>query len=167
MLTGGQRIAQLTRLRVEDVTADKIVLFDRKGRPGRSARAHQLPLTEAVAAALVECKPCGEYALSTNQGATPISSDTLSRWSREAVGDQIPGFALKRVRSGVETLLAASHVSQDTRGRLQSHGIHGVQARHYDGYDYLAEKTAALEKLHRMLTQATAGNVRLLRPASG
>ena len=79
----------------------------------------------------------------------------------------VPGFTLKRVRSGVETLLAANRVSHDIRGRLQSHGIHGVQARHYDGYDYLAEKTAALEKLHRMLTQTTSGNVRLLRPAGG
>ena len=167
LLTGGQRVAQFVRLRVSDITDGKIVLFDQKGRPGHAARVHTLPLTAAAAKALAECRPTGDCALSTHGGRDHISADSLSRWASGFVGDTIPGFTLKRVRSGVETLLAANRVSQDIRGRLQSHGIHGVQARHYDGYDYLAEKTAALEKLHRMLTQTTSGNVRLLRPAGG
>ena len=45
-----------------------------------------------------------------------------------------------RIRSGVETLLAANGVSQEVRGHLQSHGLTGVQARHYDGHDYMPEK---------------------------
>jgi hypothetical protein len=32
---------------------------------------------------------------------------------------------------------------------LQSHGLTGVQARHYDGHDYLPEKRMALETLAR------------------
>ena len=35
---------------------------------------------------------------------------------------------------------------------MQSHGIGGVQDRHYDDYDYLEEKRAALETLYRRLT---------------
>lgn len=56
-----------------------------------------------------------------------------------------------RIRSGVETLLASARISSDIRGRLQSHGISGVQSRHYDGHDYLAEKRQALETLLRLL----------------
>jgi len=124
---------------------------------------HTIPLTEAAEKALAECQPAGEYALSTTRGVKPISPDALSRWAAEVVGDNIPDFTIKRVRSGVETLLAAAGVSQDIRGRLQSHGIHGVQARHYDRHDYLAEKLAALEALYRVLTQAPSDNVRQLR----
>jgi hypothetical protein len=33
------------------------------------------------------------------------------------------------------------------RGHLQSHGITGVQYRHYDGHDYMPQKRQALEVL--------------------
>jgi predicted dienelactone hydrolase len=36
---------------------------------------------------------------------------------------------------------------------LQSHGITGVQATYYDGYDYLDEKRESMELLHRLLTK--------------
>jgi hypothetical protein len=67
------------------------------------------------------------------------------------VSDTIDGFQLKRIRSGVETLLASSGVSREIRGHLQSHGLSGVQARHYDGHDYMPEKRSALEILAREL----------------
>jgi len=59
----------------------------------------------------------------------------LSAWAKE-VPHRIEDFQAKRIRSGVETLLTSAKVSSDIRGRLQSRGISGVQARHYDGYDY-------------------------------
>ena len=71
------------------------------------------------------------------------------------MGDAIDGFQLKRVRSGVETLLAANRVSREIRGHVQSHGLTGIQARHYDGHDYMPEKREALDLLARELTRAT------------
>jgi hypothetical protein len=127
------------------------VLYDGKGRPGRPPRPHVVPLTKAAAKALAGCKPKGEYALSTDGGETHIAATTLSAWAVEAARDIIEEFQAKRIRSGVETLLAAARVSQEIRGRLQSHGIAGVQARHYDGHDYLEEKRAALEALQKAL----------------
>jgi hypothetical protein len=41
--------------------------------------------------------------------------------------------------------LAAQGVSREVQGHLQSHGLTGVQARHYDGHDYMREKCRALE----------------------
>jgi hypothetical protein len=80
----------------------------------------------------------------------------LSDWAIEAAQNDIEDFQAKRIRSGVETLLASAGVSQDIRGRLQSHGIGGVQTRHYDGHDYLSEKRTALEILFRVVDQRTA-----------
>jgi hypothetical protein len=38
-------------------------------------------------------------------------------------------------------------VSSDARKHIQSHGLGGVQQRHYDKYHYMPEKLAALESL--------------------
>ena len=172
LLTGGQRIEQLVSLQTNNINPDSITLFDGKGRPGKAPRPHTVPLISLAAAALKECNPQGTYALSTidegdrkdgsprsaSKGDTHLSSITLSHWAIEAAAG-IPGFATKRIRSGVETLLASKGISSEIRGRLQSHGIAGVQARHYDGHDYMAEKRRALNALFKALEQPDASNV--------
>ena len=165
LLTGGQRIAQLVRLKCSDIQPDSIVLTDGKGRPGKPARPHAVPLIPAARLALEALNPAGEWAISTDGGITHLAPTTLSNWAVEAVGDQIEAFNTKRIRSGVETLLASVRVSSETRGRLQSHGIMGVQARHYDGHDYMAEKLEAVETLYRLLTNTSASVVPLRKKA--
>ena len=151
LLTGGQRIEQLVNLRTVNVGTESILLFDGKGRPGHAARPHTVPLLEEAQRALAECDPAGTYALSTDSGKTHVAASTLSDWAADAARGVVDDFQAKRIRSGVETLLASAGVSQDIRGRLQSHGIGGVQARSYDGHDYLAEKLKALEILYKLL----------------
>lgn len=163
LLTGGQRIEQLVNLRTENVSSNSITLFDGKGRPGKPPRPHTVPLIPHAAAALLECQPQGTYAISTDKGVTHLAATTLSAWAVEASGQ--PDFRAKRVRSGVETLLASARISSDIRGRLQSHGISGVQARHYDGHDYVEEKRQALETLFRLLDAPEASNVVQLKTA--
>lgn len=152
LLTGGQRIEQLVRLRWADVRADSITIHDTKGRPGRGPRAHTVPIIKAVLRDLQGFERVGDHVFSTTKGVKPISGTTLSGWAAQAVGDAIEGFQLKRVRSGVETLLAANRISREIRGHVQSHGLTGIQARHYDGHDYMLEKREALELLAGELT---------------
>jgi hypothetical protein len=71
-------------------------------------------------------------------------------WAKE-MPHGIADFQLKRVRSGVETALAAARVSKDDRGHLQSHGLTGVQAKHYDDHDYIEQKREALLALFSLL----------------
>ncbi len=165
LLTGGQRIAQLVRLKCSDIRPDSIVLTDGKGRPGKPARPHAVPLVPAARLALEALSPAGEWAISTDGGITHLAPTTLSNWAVEAVGDQIEAFNTKRIRSGVETLLGGVRVSKETRGRLQSHGIMGVQDRHYDGNEYLDVKLEALETLYRLLTDHLADVVPLRKVA--
>jgi integrase len=154
LLTGGQRIEQLVRLRWADVRADSITIYDAKGRPGQGPRAHTVPLTKSAARDLQAVQRVGDHAFSTTRGVKPISGTTLSGWAAQVVGDAIKDFQLKRVRSAVETRLAANRISREIRGHLQSHGLTGVQARHYDGHDYMLEKREALEVLARDLNGA-------------
>ncbi len=41
--------------------------------------------------------------------------------------------------------------------QIQSHGLGGVQQRHYDRHDYMLEKRAVLQKWGRQLDLITAG----------
>jgi integrase len=160
LLTGGQRIEQLCNLLTVNVASDAITLSDGKGRPGKGARPHTVPLIESASTAMQEINPVGAYAISLNGGKSRLGERTISDWAC-AAGAGITDFQAKRIRSGVETLLASARISTDTRGRLQSHGISGVQARHYDGHDYLSEKREALETLFNMLETVTAKVIQL------
>lgn len=44
-----------------------------------------------------------------------------------------------------KTLTGEAGLSKDLRDRLQNHALHDVSSRHYDKYDYLNEKRAAME----------------------
>jgi len=60
----------------------------------------------------------------------------------------------------VETPMAGAGISMEVRAQLQSHGLGGVQNRHYDRHRYMAEKVNALRGL---LTRAESSNVARLQ----
>ena len=151
-LTVGQRIEQLARLRKQDATDDSITLYDAKGR-GQVKRAHVVPLTNCAREALNVLNTGKEYLLSRT-GTKPIDATGLSRLAQKLAAAE--GFQLKRVPSGVETLLAERRVSQQIRGRLHSHGVSGVQLKHYNAHDYLPEKLAALRLFEAALNRTDA-----------
>jgi hypothetical protein len=161
LLTGGQRVAQLCRLLAQDVADEFITIYDGKGRPGKPPRQHVVPLVDAAKKELAACAKNAPFMLSTNGGRTSIGSGNLGKWAVEALDGKIPNFQLKRVRSGVETVLASARIPREYRGRLQSHGISGVQAVHYDGYDYLDEKRESLEILFGLITQVQQPHTRV------
>ena len=171
LLTGGQRIEQLRQLIRSNVGEGAITLLDAKGRTGRGARLHTIPLLPAAREALntlLALNP-GEFPLSVDGGASPVSAKAIADWAKDAAAgvDWVPAdkpvgqFQAKRIRSGVETALASLRVSQETRGHLLSHGVTGVQAVSYDGHDYAPQKLEALETLHRFLTETSASVVHI------
>jgi hypothetical protein len=138
LLSGAQRTAQLVRLQAGEVGADSFKILDPKGKRSHP-RVHLLPLTDPMRTEIRRLPDTG-FVMSTDGGAT-----------RAGIED----FQLKRVRSGVETMLAEAGVSLHTRGQLQSHGVGGVQERNYDAYEYLPEKLQALRVLMRALEPAS------------
>jgi integrase len=171
LLTGGQRIEQLRQLVRANVGEGAITLLDAKGRTGRGARPHTIPLLPAAREALntlLALNP-GEFPLSVDGGASPVSAKAIADWAKDAAtglewvptDKPVGQFQAKRIRSGVETALASLRVSQEIRGHLLSHGVTGVQAASYDGHDYAPQKQEALETLHRFLTETSASVVHL------
>lgn len=162
LLTGAQRVAQLARVENKHIKDGVLQLFDSKGKR-TSPRPHLLPITKPVRNELARLAPSG-FLLSTDAGTTPMHPTSLSAWASElAARAGIEDFQLKRVRSGVETELARLGIPLHIRGQLQSHGISGVQATHYDAHEYLDEKRNALDALYGALEATETKKVTQLR----
>lgn len=152
LLLGGQRIAQLARLKESDITLESgvIRLRDSKGRDG-VARDHLLPLTARVRKVLdsmMRIHSAEGWVFTTN-GLASLRPETVSKevanysaWLEE--NQKVAPFSARDIRRTCETRLAEMGVSKDIRAQLLSHGISGVQAKHYDRYSYLPEKREAL-----------------------
>ena len=160
---GGQRAQQTARVRLADVNGD-IRLLDPKGRR-EQPREHWLPLLgrakRIVTARVKAAREVGdEYLFQSVDSKTGACAHVRSETMNEAVktardaatraghrwSESAEGFTLKDLRRSSETLLAKLGVSRDDRAQLLSHGLGGVQARHYDRHEYMAEKRAALIK---------------------
>ena len=161
LLLGGQRPQQLIRATARDLDLDgrTLTLHDGKGRR-RQARLHVLPLTDATATLLQELLKLNRDApsLFSTDGKTSPSIATLSKAVSEisaqllAQGQSRAPFQLRDLRRTTETHLANLGVSKDIRAQLLSHGLGGVQDRHYDRHSYLPEKRDALTRWERHLS---------------
>ncbi|MEN1957228.1 tyrosine-type recombinase/integrase [Luteimonas changyuni] len=162
LLTGSQRQEMLARATEADIDPDAISfrLWDHKGRRSQP-RVHDVPLIPAAMEALdaMRTPRVGPYLFTATNGASGQSNSTM----RDAVkavnkamseAGELTGepFTASDLRRTVETRLSAAGVSMEDRGYLQSHGLGGVQARHYDRHKRLKETREALELLHKLAT---------------
>lgn len=163
LLTGGQRIAQLSRVTITEWDADSqtILILDGKGRRQRPRR-HYVPLTPAAVQCMADMrgKGLGPYIFTADHGVSGAQYFVFSRRLAAVVAEmmeagELPGgkFTPGDIRRTVETRLAAAGQSSDARAHLQSHGLGGVQARHYDRHEYGDEKRKALDLLLQIMTQ--------------
>lgn len=152
LLTGGQRMAQLLRATVADWQPDShtLRLFDSKGRR-LQPRIHLLPVGP-LAANIVSARVAQA---GKNKQLFSLDPQTPGkRVKKVCIAQEIdPPFNLRDLRRTVETKLASLKVSKDTRAQVLSHGIGGVQDKHYDMHAYTEEKHAALVLWEDWLTQ--------------
>lgn len=165
LLTGGQRIAQLIRLQWSDHDHDantgtgSVRLLDIKGRR-RLPRVHLVPLLPRMAKDLATLRGdgAGPHLFSLTGGKAPATYDEFRGIIDPVVASMVSAeelaspFTPGDLRRTVETRLAALGLSEEVRGHLQSHGLSGVQKRHYNFFEYDAEKRAAVEALLHLLT---------------
>jgi integrase len=166
LLLGGQRPMQLLRVKRADLdlTAATIALYDGKGARSQPRR-HVLPLVKDAAAILERRldQSGRDVPLFSTDKQTAMRHETLSALvtdisAKMVKAEESPeGFQLRDLRRTAETMLASLKVSSDIRAQLQSHGLGGVQARHYDKHSYSLEKKQALEKWARHLAKLKAG----------
>lgn len=174
---GGQRLAQVLRVTASDVDLERgtIVLMDPKGRR-EVARKHVLPLTDDAARLLAAINKVRRAEWLFGDKLAPTSPDTVARKGVDLLAeaqrniaerkkDQAPArpkLEPRDLRRTAETMLAAMGISKDVRAQLLSHGLGGVQGRHYDQHDYMPEKRRALEAWQSRLNALATG-----KPAAG
>jgi len=173
---GGQRPSQLLRVRLVDLdlSARTITLYDPKGARAQP-RTHILPAPDA---ALFILKSLADKAtalpangdgksplLFTSDGHRGLRVETVSALVNSLASEMLvtkelrERFELRDLRRTCETMLAALGVSSDIRAQVQSHGLGGVQARHYDRHNYMAEKRSTLETWNQHLQALVGGRV--------
>lgn len=157
MYLGGQRPTQVLRLtpQMVDASGATLTLLDPKGRNRHAnPRRHVLPihadLVPALRARLAQAERMESPLFSTN-GRVPLRKETVALLvgeiakAMQAASELERGpFSMRDLRRTAETHMAALGVSSDVRAQIQSHGLGGIQARHYDRHDYMPEKRAAL-----------------------
>jgi integrase len=171
---GGQRPTQLLRVRLVDLdlNARTITLYDPKGARTQP-RTHVLPVPDAAVSMLSNLVDKATALPSNGDGKSPLlfTSDghrglrveTVSALVNSLASEMLTtkelreGFELRDLRRTCETMLAALGVSSDIRAQVQSHGLGGVQARHYDRHSYMAEKRVTLETWNQHLHALVSG----------
>ena len=156
LFAGGQRMAQLVRATVADFDAEAgtLRLFDPKGKR-TTAREHLLPLgpnSIAIVKTLTSQRHSADAPLFN--ASERAAGDRVSEISSTMAGEP---FNLKDIRRTCETMLAGMGITKDVRAQLLSHGISGVQAAHYDRYEYMNEKRNALNAWEKRLEEIVAG----------
>jgi integrase len=141
------------RLHVLPVQGRALALFKRRLSVLDGAGAAAEAKTALTAARKPEPTDLAKRAcglLFSHDFRSSVRGETLSTAVAElsttllASKDVTAPFRLSDIRRTAETLLAGLGVSSDVRAQLQSHGLGGIQTRHYDRHSYMAEKRAAL-----------------------
>ncbi len=165
ILLGGQRYSQLIRATVRDYQDGEITLYDPKGKR-TTPRKHILPVQGAAKVLLDELAErsalLGTDLLFTITGAGPALLDNASHYVTKLsaamvdADEAVESFCLSDIRRSAETILAGKlRISKDDRAQLLSHGISGVQEKHYDRSGHMDAKAEALAKWERWLAQDT------------
>lgn len=169
VLTGGQRQQQLLRLTLSEVDFDSkyMVLKDSKGRR-EEPRRHIVPLLPEAINIIKSMMP-QKYIFSCNGGVSPVDISYIQKIVRMVSTDMVNSgevaepFSAGTIRATIESRLIARpyKVTSDVLAQLLSHGLGGVQQRHYQHHDFFDEKLEALIKLYSMVTNKEQNVIQL------
>lgn len=161
VITGGQRQKQLSRVTQADIDRDAMTmtLMDPKGRRDQP-RVHTIPLLPEALKLIDGITGAGEFVFSTDGGKSPMGASYISDIAKAVCADmekaeELEGvpFTGGTIRATIETRLMKTpyRISSDILARLLSHGLGGVQARHYAHDSMHEEQLEALQRLWRMV----------------
>jgi len=156
----GQRSEEISRITDSAYDRDKAMLnwdMTKNGRP------HSIPLPHQAVAILNDLAPTGHgfYFPHRIHPDRPATSDIFARIIDEFIAETgIPHFTPRDLRRTWKTLAGDAGIPKDMRDRLQNHAQGGdVSSRHYDRYDYLPERRAAMARWAAYLDLVIAGKV--------
>ncbi len=142
----GQRVQEITNLRAEQYNRMRRCL---EWQDTKSGRAHVLPLPKQAIGLLESIEPNehGWFFPSKDDPKRPthyLRLQAINRCYVLRTGKR--DFSPRDFRRTWKTLAGFAGISKTDRDRLQNHAMGDISSRHYDRYDYLEEKRAAMAK---------------------
>src|SRR5579859_1166293 len=160
MMATGQRVQEILCLTSRHYDARERLFFWDKTKNGLP---HSLPLPK-VAAHILDELPLNEFGLyfphrtSRERHVLHTGPNKLcTLYARETCATS---FTPRDLRRTWKTLAGRAGVSKELRDRLQNHlKASDVSARHYDRYDYLPERRAAMDRWESFLERILRGEL--------
>lgn len=166
IMATGQRVTEIASLRGDQYDADERLLTWSTTKNGRP---HVLPLPAAAVRLLDSIEPNehGLYFPSINDPTHAVSNEVLycCVWrmrGRIGVGD----FSVRDLRRTWKTLAGEAGLPKEDRDRLQNHGRWDVSTKHYDRWQYMPEKRAAMAQWSAWLDELLQPKVTPIRRAA-
>lgn len=171
LATGGQRVEEVLRAQWSEFNFRKGLWELPPGRR-KNHQGHVVPLGNL---ALAELKALKAQELSKEllfpgkpkadepeeASIVPMRTDSLGQAvKRFCIRSKCDAFSPRDLRRTVKTLMGYQGIAKETRDRLQGHAMTDVSSKHYDRYDYLAEKRAAVEQWNEYLKGIVEGGDR-------
>lgn len=169
---GGQRIEEVLELTTNDIDFQNQFVTLRDTKNGST---HVVPFgdtaKELLKASIEEADQEGALfgKVRGEQGLMPYT--TLTRAiNRLCPKVGLEPFVPKDIRRTVKTLMGFAGIRKEDRDKFQNHAMTDVSSRHYDRYDYLAEKRQVMlvwdDYLKTVLAGVSKSNVVPLRVAN-
>lgn len=146
LILTGQRVEEVLRLERSMVNRQLNVL---EWDTTKMDTEHVVPASAQVLRRLTWCKRTGDGLFFPSYGdeTTPTDSSTLRSICKAFVMDSgVEAFTTRDIRRTWKTLAGAAGITKTDRDLVQNHRGGDVSSQHYDRYDYLPEKRAALAK---------------------
>ena len=156
MICTGYHPAELMRLTIQDIQAEDKAIYMTKTKSGMP---NLIPLNR-FAWSEIQCLIANTDSsglLFPSRVSNP-KGDIYSRVSvlSNQVADMRPhlpieAFTPRDIRRTVKTLMGKAGITKEMRDRIQNHAVSDVSGKHYDQYEYMPEKRAAMKTWERWL----------------
>ena len=151
LLATGQRVEEVLHATWAEFDIGQMVWIipgERRKTRGKTSEPHIVPLTNfhlQLLNAIQRETRHDVYLFPAQGGAAPRRYDVLTGAVRKLVGSsKMVSFSPRDIRRTFKTLSGSMGISLEMRNRLQGHAMTDVGSVHYDRYDYLTEKRAAM-----------------------
>ncbi len=153
-LVTGQRPGEVIGIRWNEIDGKWWTL---PGERSKNKRPHRVYLTD-LARSLLGGPSDGPMFPSPRNPDKAMENNAAPQAVRKNLPTlELEDFKPHDLRGTVTTQMSKMGIEKHTRERVQNHIDSSVSAKHYDAYDYDAEKRQALEKWSRKLKQIVEG----------
>ncbi len=166
ILTTGQRVQEVTSAAWDEFDIDSR-LWTIPGARTKNGRPHVVPLPEIAVSLLKRIWLVSDgsdllfHKKASKKEANldkPMPYGTLSlAVTRLCAEHGLTQFQPRDLRRTWKTRTGEIGISKEIRDRIQNHALDDVASKHYDRYDYLAEKRVAMEQWNKNLIDALRG----------